>query len=110
MKYLGPLSSETSGGRTFWVDFQNQLNSNEYLSSINSIISSDTDLIISNETILTSGLTTEDSHLLPSGQAMSFYGSCIVEKTNLACITINYTTTANNSDSTKVQLKIVPEI
>lgn len=109
MKYLGPISSPDST-RVFYVDCTNQLNSTELLSSINSITSSDSSVLITNISILQSGITTEDGHLLPSGQTLYFRASTTVEKTNLVCLDIDYNTSLDNRDLTRVQLKVVPII
>jgi len=93
-----------------YVDCTNQLNSTEIVSSVSSITSSDSDLIISNIGILSSGLNTEDGHYLPSGQTIYFSATCTANKTSLACVDITYLTNLSHSDSTRVKVKIVEVI
>ena len=109
MKYLGPVSSP-SGSRILYVSLQNQLNTTETLSSIDSLTSDDTSLTISSQTITTGDITTSDGTVLPANQTVQFRAAATVEKTNTACLTLQYTTDLSNTDSTKIFVKIVPII
>lgn len=109
MKILGPLSSENGGSRRFFVDFSNQLNSGENLSTID-ISCDDTDITISSESILTDDITTSNGDILPEGKTVTFRAACSVSKNIIVLITVSYTTTDSNADSSTVKLKIVPTI
>jgi len=110
VKYLGPLSSAYSGTRLFYVDLSNQLDSSESLSTIDTLVCSDSDVILAGETILSSDLTTKDGHVLSANKSIKFRAGCAVPKETVANITIEYTTDQGNSDSTITYLKIVPSI
>lgn len=109
MKYLGPLSSVYSGTRLFYADLQNQLDSNETISTI-SLSSSNSNLILSSAQILSADLTTKDGHVLPANKSISFRAGCSVSQNALAPISIDYTTSQSNEDTTTVYLKIVDTI
>lgn len=110
MQYLGPLSSLTTGTRKFYISMTNQLNTNEYLSELESISSNDVLLGLASGAILSSNLTTSDGSVLASGKAISFIASCSGSHTNLATLIIDYATNQGNDDSCIAYLKIVPSI
>lgn len=110
MKYLGPLSSSLSGTRIFYVDLQQQLDTSETVSSIDTLTCNDSDVVLSSSSILSSNLTTKDGHVLPANKSISFRAGCGVSKNSVAQIDIEYTTSLSNTDSTSVFLKVVPTI
>lgn len=110
MKYLGPLSSAYSGSRQFYCDLSNQLDGSESLSSIDTLVCSDADIILSNQTILTGDITTRDGHVLEANKSIKFRASCNTPKETVAPIIIEYSTDQGNTDSTVVYLKIVESI
>ena len=110
MKQLGPLSSSLSGTQKYFVDISPQLNTSETISSIDTMISSDSDVILSASGILSSAVTTKDGHVLPANQSIQFRAGCGVEKNSVAEITIEYSTSDSNTNSTIIYIKVVPSI
>lgn len=55
-------------------------------------------------------MTTKDGHVLPANKSIQFRASCSNEQNSLVEITIDYTTSLNNTDATVVYLKTVAKI
>lgn len=108
--YLGPLGSISGGNRKFFVDVYNQLNTNEYLSSINAPVSSRAELLITGASILSGNLTTKDGYTLYSGQCIQFWATASGNYDILATVTLSYTTNYGTTDSTLVYLRVLPSV